>query len=150
MSTAGARGRFDAGEPVTVLVGSPDAPTSVLEVRDRGREVVVTRLDRHQRPSVRHVWAVPTSEPGWPEHRLLLREVEVTGYDDDRRPPTTHRPPRRRTASRRRHGQRGARARAQRRGALAGGTRPAGLQVEDVPRFGDWAALLDSERSTSL
>lgn len=151
LSTAGARGRFDAGEPVTVLVGSPDAPTSVLEVRDRGREVVVTRLDRHQRPSVRHVWAVPTSEPGWPEHRLLLREVEVTGYDDDRRPPD-HAPT---TTETYRFTPDGT-VSGERVHVLSGEVRslvghdPAGLQVEDVPRFGDWAALLDSERSTSL
>ncbi|TXR57909.1 hypothetical protein [Quadrisphaera setariae] len=153
LSTAGARGRFDAGEPVTVLVGSPDAPdapTSVLEVRDRGREVVVTRLDRHQRPSLRHMWAVPTSEPGWPEHRLLLREVEVTGYDDDRRPPD-HAPT---TTETYRFTPDGT-VSGERVHVLSGevstlvGHDPAGLQVEDVPRFGDWAALLDSERSTS-
>lgn len=148
-----ARRRFDAGERCTLLVGDDvNHPGVVLGADGGGTTVTVTWLDALQRPELMYRFAVQFDTPRWPPNQLLLDATRITMYDDadeqrlpDVRPAYTEYYAF--AADGRYNGIRG------RRGHVdveetTGALEPEHLEVqmEPVPRFGDWDSLLRQER----
>ncbi len=77
--------RFVAGVPITLIVGDVDTPTIVLQIMLAGRLVKVTWLDRLRRPELHYVYAV--REEPWPQNKLLLERVRITRYQHEEQPP---------------------------------------------------------------
>ena len=77
-----ARGRWSAGEGLSILSGDPGHPEIVTQVDLGGRRIKVQWLD-DLRPELSYLFIQPE---GWPDGELFLEQTQVRQYDQQRLP----------------------------------------------------------------